>query len=156
MKKNIFLLIFVQIIAFGQGSGKRSASILATNNAAPFSFNSSTQTINVPQSPTLVNNVANGTLTFNKGDGTAATTINLIGREIFEVVKATADGQTVFQSTIMPSGYNKNRLVIEIQNGDLKLTKEDGYTYNTATQTLTLTLTGFTLEANNEIRFCFY
>lgn len=45
-----------------------------THTAAPFSWNAATQTGNIPQTPSLVQN-ANGSFTFNSGDGTATVTI---------------------------------------------------------------------------------
>lgn len=75
--------------------------------------------------------------------------------EIFQVVKVVQDGQTVFNSTIMPVNYNKNRLQI-ILNNDIVLSNNDGYTFNPTNQQLTLTLPGIALEVDNEVKFCFY
>lgn len=43
---------------------------IVTNNAAPFAWNAATQTLNVPQAPTLVAN-GDGSHTFTAGDGSA-------------------------------------------------------------------------------------
>ena len=49
---------------------------ILTNNAAPFSWNTTTQAGNIPVSPTLVNN-GNGTITFTSGTGTAPVIIDV-------------------------------------------------------------------------------
>lgn len=78
-----------------------------------------------------------------------------LSRQIFEVVKVTQNNQTVFYSTIMPPNYNKNRLQVIINN-DLVLNNNDGYTFDTTNQKLTLNLPGINLEIDNEVKFCFY
>lgn len=78
-----------------------------------------------------------------------------LSREIYQIVKVTEDGQTVFYSSIMPSNYNKNRLQI-ILNNDIVLSNNEGYTFDTTTQRLTLNLPGINLEIDNEVKFCFY
>lgn len=50
-------------------------ALVSTNNAAPYSFNQTTQTLNIPRSPTLVG--AGNTYTFNAGDGTTSTVFTL-------------------------------------------------------------------------------
>jgi len=45
---------------------------VVTNNASPFAFTAGTQTLNVPQTPSVT--VAGNTLTIDKGDGTAPVT----------------------------------------------------------------------------------
>lgn len=47
-----------------------------TNNASAFAFSLANQTLNIPQSSTLVDN-GNGTITFTKGDGTAPVVIDV-------------------------------------------------------------------------------
>lgn len=47
---------------------------IVTNNAAPFAWDAATQTLNVPQAPSLVAN-GDGSYTFTAGDGSAPVTI---------------------------------------------------------------------------------
>ena len=53
----------------------------STNTDAPYSFNQSTQTLNIPLSSSLVDN-GDGTITFTKGDGSLPQVINLIDDKI--------------------------------------------------------------------------
>ena len=62
------------MVAIGQGSkmkppvGTSGTPVSVTNNAAPFSFNSGTQILNVPKQDKLENN-GNNTMKFTRGDG---------------------------------------------------------------------------------------
>jgi len=47
-------------------------AVAATNNAAPFAFNASTQALNIPQTPSVT--IVGNALTIDKGDGTAPVT----------------------------------------------------------------------------------
>ena len=68
---------------------------ILTNNAAPFSWNTTTQAGNIPVSPTLVNN-GNGTITFTSGTGTAPVTIDVTenASEVLTTTPITINGTT--------------------------------------------------------------
>ncbi|MGL5075683.1 MAG: hypothetical protein ACRDBG_07550, partial [Waterburya sp.] len=67
-----------------------------TNNAAPFVWDSSTQTGNVPPTPSLTYNPITGELTFSPNDGTAPQIFNL----------AVDTGDIVTTSTLNVNGTN--------------------------------------------------
>ena len=69
--------------------GHPSATV--TNNAAPFSWNAATQTLNVPKEPTLVDN-GDGSFTFTPGDGSAPVTYV----DCCPTLVANADGSYTF------------------------------------------------------------
>lgn len=106
-------------------------AISVTNNAAPFSFNASTQTLNIPQAATLTDN-GNGTITLNKGDGTSVT----VGAADDKTNAAiTINGTnyaagTTFETLITALNANSHKATTLTDNGDgtMKFTNGDGVT----------------------------
>jgi hypothetical protein len=106
-------------------------AISVTNNAAPFSFNSGTQTLNIPQAASLVDN-GNGTITLNKGDGTSVT----VGAADDKTNAAiTINGTnyaagTTFETLITALNANSHKATTLTDNGDgtMKFTNGDGVT----------------------------
>lgn len=112
-----------------------------TQTAAPFAWNSATQSGNVPQSPSLIANV-DGSFTFTAGDGSAPVvipeaccpTMTIAGN----IITFTNGDGTVISFPIHPAATLTNNVA--------------PFTWNSATQvgniphgpTLTLTATGFT------------
>ena len=118
-----------------------------TSNAAPFSWNAATQTLNVPQAPTLVAN-ADGSHTFNSGDGSAPLVIpadccpTLTDNGDGTFTFTAGDGSTVTFATHPAAALTNNAAP---------------FAWNGTTQTgnipqspaLTLTASGFTFTAGN-------
>lgn len=72
-----------------------------TNEAAPFSFDQSTQTLNIPQTPTQVEN-ADGSITWTAGDGSDPITFVSEDDELVTIAAFTID------NTVYPAGTTQN------------------------------------------------
>lgn len=73
--------------------------VTLTNNEAPFSFNSLTQTGNIPKVGSLTNN-NDGTFTFKPGDATTPTTFKTIGNLVSDSFTVNSGNTVTLSNTI--------------------------------------------------------
>lgn len=118
-----------------------------TSAAAPFSWNAATQTLNVPQAPTLVLN-ADGSYTFDSGDGSAPV---IIPADCCPTLTDNGDGTFTF------TDGDGNTVTFATHPAAVVTNNAAPFAWNAATQTgnvpqspaLALTASGFTFTAGD-------
>lgn len=114
--------------------GDSHPPMVVTNNAAAYNFNAANQTLNVPQSSSIVEN-PDGTLTFTTGDGSPDVTIG------FDDTEVTTDAPYTIGGTTYPAG-SPLQDILNALNAPA-VTSANGM-FDNANQGLTWDVTNFT------------
>ena len=103
--------VFTTQVIFGYPIGTSVQDILLgiahpavslTNNNAPFSFNTTTQTGNIPKSGSLVDNL-DGTYTFTAGDGSLPVSFTKLGLAISDTFSVNTGNTVTLSNTVNPN-----------------------------------------------------
>lgn len=116
-------------------------SVTLTNNDAPFSWNAGTQTGNIPQPIQIIEN-ADGTTTFQFGDGTPDLTIQDDGSEVVTSIPYTID------NIVYAAGTDIETIISALVHCEVRVSSESEFTNAVSTANHIVIDAPFTLNSN--------